>query len=153
MLVAWLVLYGFRRLRAALIVVLTVWLIAGCAGVPTQELSEARRAYRAAEQAGADTISASTLHRVATLVDQATSAVNAGEHTIARTGAEEAKRLALELRSVALALQSAAGEVSRFSGSSTERDRLNTMLLRAYSAARSGDLALALDLARSATTN
>lgn len=74
-------------------------LAAGCAGVPYQEMSDARQAIESAEAVvtegdGGD----AQLQRARNLLDTAEERLHAGDYSAARDTAERAKRLAIEAR-------------------------------------------------------
>lgn len=91
-----------RRARKAVITVLASVLLlvsGGCAGVPYQEMSDARQAIESAEAAvtegdGGD----ARLQRARDLLGTAEERLHAGDYGAARETAERAKRLAIEAR-------------------------------------------------------
>jgi hypothetical protein len=76
-------------------------LLVGCAGMPLQEMSDARQAIRAAEQAGADQHAPQLLGEARGLVESARQSMHAGDYREARDDAELARAKAMEARRVA----------------------------------------------------
>ncbi|MCG5536423.1 DUF4398 domain-containing protein [Ectothiorhodospira mobilis] len=81
-------------------VALLLWaLMAGCATTaPVQEMSDARQALQAAEQAGARERAAEAYRRSRALLEEAQLRLESGEYGPAREKALEAKRAAIEAR-------------------------------------------------------
>lgn len=75
--------------------------IAGCAGAPVQEMSNARQAVRAAERAGAVTHAPDTLNEARRLLKNAEYNLRHGDYRTARDDAEQARDKAVEARRVA----------------------------------------------------
>jgi hypothetical protein len=75
--------------------------LAGCAGAPVQEMSNARQAVRAAQRAGADEHAPAILAEAQKLLDQASGNLSRGEYRAARDQAEQARAKALEARRLA----------------------------------------------------
>ena len=73
-------------------------LAAGCAGAPAQQMSDARQAIRAAEQAGAGQHAPELLAEAQQLVDRARENLQKGEYRQARDDAELARTKAIEAR-------------------------------------------------------
>jgi type II secretory pathway component PulJ len=76
-------------------------LLAGCAGMPLQEMSDARQAIRAAERAGAQQHAPQLLDEARGLVKAASGNMNQGEYREARDQAELAREKAMEARRIA----------------------------------------------------
>ena len=76
------------------------WL-AGCAGMPLQEMSDARQAIRAAEAAGAQKHAPELLAEAQRLVETARQNLHKGEYREARDEAVLARDKAMEARRVA----------------------------------------------------
>jgi hypothetical protein len=66
--------------------------LAGCAGAPVQEMSDARQAIAAARAAGATTASSPDFYAAEAAIGRAESHLQAEEFTRARLAAMEAKR-------------------------------------------------------------
>ena len=75
--------------------------LAGCAGAPLQEMSDARQAVRAAERAGAEKHAPEPLAEARQLVEQARLNMQKGEYKAAREDAERARDKATEARRLA----------------------------------------------------
>ena len=76
-------------------------LLGGCAGMPLQQMSDARQAIRAAEQAGAQQYAPALLGEARGLVESARQNMHKGEYRQARDEAELAREKAMEARRVA----------------------------------------------------
>jgi hypothetical protein len=76
------------------------WL-AGCAGMPHQEMSDARQAIRAAERAGAEKHAPELLGEAKALVETARQNILKGEYREARDEAVLAREKAMEARRLA----------------------------------------------------
>ena len=76
-------------------------LLAGCAGMPLQEMSDARQAIRAAESAGAQKYAPELLVEAKSLVETARQTMQKGEYRQARDEAVLARDKAMEARRVA----------------------------------------------------
>jgi hypothetical protein len=76
-------------------------MLAGCAGAPLQEMSDARQAVRAAERAGAEKHAPEPLAEARQLVEQARLNMQKGEYKAAREDAERAREKATEARRLA----------------------------------------------------
>lgn len=77
-------------------------LLAGCATAPVQEMSDARQALLAAEEAGALEYADKTLANARSFLARAERALSAHQYAEAREQAELAKAAALEARALAL---------------------------------------------------
>ena len=73
-------------------------LLGGCAGMPLQEMSDARQAIRAAERAGAQQYAPELLGEAKALVETARQDMHKGEYRTAREQAEQAREKAVEAR-------------------------------------------------------
>ena len=76
------------------------WL-AGCAGMPLQEMSDTRQAIRAAERAGAEKHAPELLAEAQRLVETARLNIHKGEYREAREEAVLAREKAMEARRLA----------------------------------------------------
>ncbi|WP_236860624.1 DUF4398 domain-containing protein [Candidatus Reidiella endopervernicosa] len=85
-----------KRVRLFLITLLVV--VAGCAAVPAQEMSDARQALRAAQDSGAMESAPAMMAKAERLMQKAERSLEAGEYRAARKNAEEARSLAIEAR-------------------------------------------------------
>ncbi len=75
--------------------------LGGCAGAPVQEMSNARQAVRAAEQAGAATTAPAVMAEAKQLLKSAESHHRRGDYRAARDEAELARTKAIEARGLA----------------------------------------------------
>jgi hypothetical protein len=85
----------------ALWLLLCAAFVAGCAGAPVQEMSNARQAIRAAERAGATTHAPEVLNEARAAVRSAETHLREGEYRTARDQAEQARAKAVEARRMA----------------------------------------------------
>jgi hypothetical protein len=69
--------------------------LAGCAGAPVQEMSNARQAVRAAQQAGAAKYSPEAMAEAERLLKNAKTNQSKGEYRVARAEAEQARDKAM----------------------------------------------------------
>jgi len=83
-------------------------LCVGCAGMPLQEMSDARQAIRAAERAGAEKHAPQLLGEARGLVESARESMHKGEYREARDDAELARTKAMEARRMAEEAQGSA---------------------------------------------
>lgn len=91
--------YGnYSRLRAVLPSALLAILVGACAGIPLQEISDARQALSAAEEVRADQRAPIHYERAATLLGRAERAMAAGDYAMARGEATFAREEALKAR-------------------------------------------------------
>jgi hypothetical protein len=97
--------YALAFLLAALF---SAPLLGGCAGMPLQEMSDARQAIRAAERAGAEQHAPALLDEARRLVESARQSMHKGEYREARDDAETARAKAMEARRIAEAAQGGA---------------------------------------------
>jgi len=75
--------------------------LAGCAGAPVQEMSNARQAVKAAERAGAATVAPEVMGEARLRLKSAESHLRRGEYRDARDEAELARAKAVEARRLA----------------------------------------------------
>lgn len=90
--------FAFPFLLAALS---AATLLGGCAGMPLQQMSDARQAIRAAERAGAEKHAPALLAEARTLVESARQSMHKSEYREARDEAELARAKAMEARRIA----------------------------------------------------
>jgi PBP1b-binding outer membrane lipoprotein LpoB len=81
-----------------LVALLCAVLVAGCVGAPAQQMSDARQAIRAAEQAGARQHAPELLTEAQQLVERARVNLQKGEYRQARDDADLAREKAMEAR-------------------------------------------------------
>lgn len=73
----------------------------GCAGLPAQEMSNARQALRAASNAGAEKAAPELMSEARALLDQAKASLDQRDYRTAREKAELARGKAVEARHIA----------------------------------------------------
>jgi hypothetical protein len=83
--------------------------VVGCAGMPLQQMSDARQAIRAAERAGAEKHAPELLGEARALVESARESMHKGDYREARDDAELARAKAMEARRLAEEAQGTAG--------------------------------------------
>lgn len=83
---------GNRCLRALL--VLAVVVLAACASIPAQEMSNARQAIRAAQEAGAAAVAPGAIEKAQALLGRAEASMQQRLFRQARDEASEARRIA-----------------------------------------------------------
>ena len=122
-------------------------ILAGCASVPTQEMSDARRALEAAEHAQAERHAPYAMSRASVSLDRASAALRAGDfvdaQVLARAARDEAiaaRRLADTVRDTEEAIAEAQVEGRPWQGA---RDLLDMAL----QVSRGGDATRALAMA------
>lgn len=76
-------------------------LLAGCAVVPAQEMSDARQAIQAAEAAGADDHAPRALGLARALLEQAQIELSVKDYSAARRSARASKEAAIQAREAA----------------------------------------------------
>ena len=90
-----------RKYRIAAVSLLLM-LLAGCATAPVQEMSDARQALQAAQQAGAPQSAPQEYARAKALMQSAEDQLSVGGYQSARKLAEQAKSVAQQARDKAL---------------------------------------------------
>jgi hypothetical protein len=88
--------FARKRVRIALLAVFASAVLAGCASAPMQEMSDARQAIRAAQDAGAANTAAQPLSEAQIALNRAESQLNKRFFRAARRSAEEAHGKAVE---------------------------------------------------------
>jgi Domain of unknown function (DUF4398) len=91
----------FQPLALVMAVLLLLGAVAGCAGAPVQEMSNARQAVQAAERAGAAVHAPADLSEAKRLLKQAESNIRLGNYRAARDAAEKSREKAMVARHVA----------------------------------------------------
>jgi hypothetical protein len=86
----------FKRVLLVLLATLGSVVVVACASAPVQEMSDARQAIRAAQDAGAATTAAKPLSEAQTALNHAESQLNKRFFRAARRNAEEAHSKAVE---------------------------------------------------------
>jgi hypothetical protein len=103
--------HSLRRIARSFLLatLLAAPLLAGCAGMPLQEMSDARQAIRAAERAGAEKHAPQLLDEARQLVETASRSMHEGDYREARDDAELARSKAMEARRIAEEARGATG--------------------------------------------
>lgn len=83
-------------------------LVGGCETIPVQQMSDARQAYRAAQEAGAEQYAPELFSEVRVLMEDADRFLDEGRYSLAGKVAERARMLAIKARKKALAQRDAA---------------------------------------------
>lgn len=83
-------------------------LVGGCETIPVQQMSDARQAYRAAQEAGAEQYAPELFSEVTVLMEDADRFLDEGRYSLAGKVAERARMLAIKARKKALAQRDAA---------------------------------------------
>ncbi|NKC12341.1 MAG: DUF4398 domain-containing protein [Gammaproteobacteria bacterium] len=96
---------GLVRWWLVALATLSTALLVACAGAPTQELSEARRAWQVAHNAGAEIIAARQMQRAQDRIDNAERAIDADAYSHARQEALAAKAEALAAHGAVVVLR------------------------------------------------
>jgi hypothetical protein len=139
-------------LRFAAIVMGTL-LLASCATAPTQEMSDARQAVRAAQEAGASSHAPTRLEKARELLNRAESDLKTADKETfkqARENALAAKKEALNARQLAIAISEAKSAVAEAVAGGVLSAETQKLLQQSVAAAASGDDETAIDLARRA---
>lgn len=136
------------RVHLARAVLLLPLLLAACSGLPTQEMSEARRALQAARAVDAGSLLPFQVARAQSLLDSAEAALARSAHAEARQEAVAAKSVALEARELALALAEARRALAALPPGAPSSDALAASFEAALSAAAAGDSVQALRVLR-----
>ncbi len=80
----------------------TLFVLIGCVSVPAQEMSDARQAFMAAQQVGAEDKAPMTLHEAGRMLRSAEKALSKKLYSVARQDALRAKELAMQARRAAV---------------------------------------------------
>lgn len=125
-------------------------LLAACASLPTQEMSDARQAIDSARHAGAVDDAPFAYEQAVALIERARDSMQLEHYQRARSDALAAKSFAVSARHIAIAIGDAerAIDLGRDRGHNVGPAML--MVTQARAAARDGDETRAIDLARKA---
>jgi len=123
-------------------------LLVGCASYPTQELSDARQALQAAEEANAAQHAPIHLGKATKLLSSAEHALapEKTSYATARTNALAAKKVAIKARELSLAFTSTIEELKDHALTTPSHNKANKLLQQAQDAAQAGDGILAAAL-------
>jgi hypothetical protein len=134
-------------LPRVLMVALLSFAVAGCATAPSQEMSDARQALRAAVAAGADQYVAADVGRARSFLEGAEKALALNHYDRARDGAVAAKRAALWARKVAVGIDDAEQALTRARAAGLDIGAAESALFGAKQAASAGQSSVALERA------
>ena len=129
---------------------LVLGVLAGCAAAPTQEMSDARQAVRAARDAGADKHVPEILQNAESKLDSAGAELHKREFRQARKDALAAKTSAINAQELAHAIGSAAAAADRARQRGVLSAESEQLLARARQVASEGDVQTAVRLANEA---
>lgn len=132
-------------MRAGVVGVMLV--LAACARVPSQEMSDARRALDAAREANAQQYARASLERAASALDDATAALSAGHYETARGLAETARKEAILSRELAVRVAEVASVIDSVRAAGGRWEGAASLLREAESTSRAGDTARAVEIA------
>ena len=120
---------------------LSAYLIAvvGCAGAPTQEMSDARQALGAAREAAAAKHAPGAFAAAEGLLREAESARESGDYRTARQVALQSRQKAVNARNLALAFAEAESALEHAKASGYDVREVREMILSAKRAAAGGD--------------
>jgi len=136
-------------MQKALIITLLL-LFVGCAVAPTQEMSDARQAVRAAQDAGANRHAPETLKDAEKQLDRAGAELHNHDFREARKDAVAAKAYAINAQEMTLAIGSATKAVDKARELGVLSEETDQLLKRAQLAASEGDVQMAVRLANEA---
>jgi len=131
-----------RALRHGLVFALAIGLVSilgACASVPSQEMSDARRALNAAEQADARRLLPITMGRASASLDSANSALRAGQYEQARLLARSARDEAIAARVLATRLVQVREAIARARAEDRAWQDAEQLVQRALEMSRAGD--------------
>lgn len=139
-----------RTFRAALCALGMTLLLSGCASVPSQEMSDARRALDAAEQAEARRLLPLAMKRANTTLESANSALRAGQYDEARRLAREARDEAIAVRVLAARSEEIRQGVASARAQGRSWQGMDELMQRAIAMSRDGDTKGALSVSEKA---
>jgi uncharacterized lipoprotein YmbA len=130
--------------------VVSMLLLAACASAPTQEMSDARQAVRAARDAGAERHAPVTLQDAESKLDSAGMALHSHDYRQARKNAVAAKTSAINAQDMAYAIGSATAAVDKARQHGVLSREAEELLNKAHRVASEGDVQMAVRLANEA---
>lgn len=122
-------------------------MLTACAGVPSQEMSDARRALDAAREAHARELAPASLERAAAALDGATLSLRVGDYADARKLAALAHEEAILSRELASRVAETSQAISAARAAGRPWQGAQELLREAESASRTGDTARAVQIA------
>jgi hypothetical protein len=136
-----------RLLAGALV---TAILLAACASLPTQEMSDARQAVFSARNADASAYAPRSMDNAEQLLDRAERSLKQGRYDVARDDALEARQAAMKARQVAVAIAEARAAVEDAKAKGGAWTSAEGLIDAAQAAGRQGDESRAWELAMEA---
>lgn len=140
-----------NRVRGCKAVLLLAFMsLAACAMAPTQEMSDARQAVQAAQEAGAELHAPVLLQSAEQQLEQAGNGLHERDYRAARRGALAARNHAMDAQEMALALSAAVNVADEAREQGVLSSETSTLLQQAQQAASAGDVQLTVRLANEA---
>ena len=125
-------------------------MLVGCASVPSQEMSDARRALDAASQADAQRLLPIAMGRASATLDSASSALRAGQYDKARVLALSARDEAIDTRVLATRLVQIREGIAKARSEGRAWQEADRLMQRALANSRAGNTSGALSSAEQA---
>lgn len=132
------------------VIATVVLMLTACATAPTQEMSDARQAVRAAQEAGAELHAPDVLNTAEQQLDRAGERLHEHNYRQARKEAVAAREQAFEAQEMALAIGAAVNSVEKAREKGVLSAEADVLLQRAQDAASHGDVQVAVRLANEA---
>ena len=139
-----------RNVRSVLASLGVALLLSACASVPSQEMSDARRALDAAEQAEARRLLPLAMKRATTTLESANSALRAGQYDEARQLARKARDEAIAVRVLAGRSEAIRQGVASARAQGRAWQDMDQLMQRAIALSRDGDIKGALSVSEKA---
>jgi len=125
-------------------------LLAGCAAVPSQEMSDARRALTAAREANAGALAPMAMARADAALEEASAALRAGQYERARGRAGSARDAAILAREFATRIDAVEAGIAAAREAGRPWQGARDLLQHARAVSRDGDTPRALVIAERA---
>lgn len=129
-----------------------IGMVLGCANVPTQEMSDARQALKAAKNVHAEQYATLVLQDAEQTLTQAEENLQTGLFDMARSDAVAAKEKALRAYDMAVAIENAQTIWQTISALFYDENNINELLKKAHYAAQQGDSVNTIQFANKAYT-
>lgn len=129
------------------LVIVSLLLLGGCASAPTQEMSDARQAVRAAHDVGAEQHAPESLQNAERQLDKAGAELHQRDFREARKDAVAAKTNAINAQDMAHAIGSAVAAVDKAREHGVLSNEAGQLLKKAQMAATVGDVLMAVRFA------
>lgn len=129
-----------------------IGMVLGCANVPTQEMSDARQALKAAKNVHAEQYASLVLQDAEQTLIQAEENLQTGLFNQARSDAVAAKEKALRAYDMAVAIENAQTIWQTISALFYDENNINELLKKAHNAAQQGDTENTIQFANKAYT-